>query len=279
MKNNIIYLSILMSLLSCQKSNNDIDKVLSDFTNGAVLRTITQSGEFNIYDTEGSVFEITLEEHDTENGDLLQDVQIFTKHQNGNEALMRTIQASDFTTGPKGLPRVDLKLSLKDALTTLGIGSSSVAGGDKITFRFQLNLTDGRSFTDIDSSSSLTGSYFAAPFSYSKIIKCIPLGAIDGLYTLNLVDSYGDGWNGAALVVTVDGEKERFTLGSNLSSGKFTKKIEGATTMSFVFESGEFDSEVSYSIVYQSLDGDNEQTAISDGPSPTPGEKILSICQ
>jgi hypothetical protein len=49
--------------------------------------------------------------------------------------------------------------------------------------------------------------------------------------------------------------------------------------MSFVFESGEFDSEVSYTIVYQSLAGDNEQTAISDGPSPTPGEKILSICQ
>ena len=213
------------------------------------------------------------------NEDLLQDVQVFTKHQNGNEALMRTIQASDFTTGPKGLPRVDLKLSLKDALTTLGIGSSSVAGGDKITFRFQLNLTDGRSFTDIDSSSSLTGSYFAAPFSYSKIIKCIPIGAIDGLYTLNLVDSCGDGWNGAALVITVDGEKESFTLGSNLSSGKFTKKIEGATTMSFVFESGEFDSEVSYTIVYQSLAGNNEQTAISDGPSPTPGEKILSICQ
>jgi TonB-dependent SusC/RagA subfamily outer membrane receptor len=87
------------------------------------------------------------------------------------------------------------------------------------------------------------------------------------------------GWNGAALVITVDGEKESFTLGSNLSSGKFTKKIEGATTMSFVFESGEFDSEVSYTIVYQSLAGDNEQIAISDGPSPTPGEKILSICQ
>lgn len=49
--------------------------------------------------------------------------------------------------------------------------------------------------------------------------------------------------------------------------------------MSFLFSGGDWDSEVTYNIVYSALDGSNTQTVFSDGPSPSDGEKILSICQ
>lgn len=124
----------------------------------------------------------------------------------------------------------------------------------------------------------MTGSYFASPYKYSKVIKCIPIGAIDGIYTLNLNDSFGDGWNGAELIVTVDGSATAYTLEDG-ANGSFEHRIEGANTMSFSFTSGDWDSEVTYSIVYADLNGNNSQTAISDGPSPAMGEKTLSICQ
>lgn len=63
------------------------------------------------------------------------------------------------------------------------------------------------------------------------------------------------------------------------ASGSFTHTIEGASTMSFLFSGGDWDSEVTYNIVYSALDGSNTQTVFSDGPSPSDGEKILSICQ
>lgn len=263
---------------ACEEGNNAIYTVLNDYQTGAVLRTISQSGEYNVYDTSGSVFELEIEEHDTENGALLQSVDVFISLNSGGETLLRSLKPAEFSTGPKGLPRTKMDISLADVLATLQLRSTDVTGGDAIHIRLQLNLTNGNSYTAKDAASSLTGSYFASPYQYSKVIKCIPIGTIDGVYTLHLNDSYGDGWNGAQLVVTVDGSATEYTLEDG-ASGKFEHTIEGASSMSFAFVSGDWDSEVTYSIVYSELDGTNSQTAISDGPTPAVGEKTLSVCQ
>ncbi len=60
--------------------------------------------------------------------------------------------------------------------------------------------------------------------------------------------------------------------------GYTTQRITSGSTMSFSFASGDYDEEVTYNIVYTALDGSDEQVALSDGPSPAVGEKILSIC-
>jgi len=48
--------------------------------------------------------------------------------------------------------------------------------------------------------------------------------------------------------------------------------------MSFEFVRGDYPSECSFSLIYTDLNGDNEQTAISES-NPANGEKTLSICQ
>ncbi len=296
MKNKLIYIGLLTFIFGCQKPDNTINDIFDNVQQGAVLRTISSSGEYNFYAPNESVFDLTIEEHDVENGALMQNVEVYLSHNSGSEVLHKTLQPSDFTTGPVGLPRTDIKLSLSEATTALGLSSSQFTGGDQITIRLQLNLTDGRSFSSGDTTGSLTGSYFASPYEYNQVIKCIPLSAVPGIYTFELADSYGDGWQGSHIKVTVDGTVSYYGIPSpydsdadrnailepytgNNSSGKATLTIPStASNMKFEFVRGDYPGECSYTIEYSKLDGSSEQSAISESNPPN-GEKILSICQ
>lgn len=313
MKNKIlnIFLAITVALtaFSCQESDNAIDQVFEGTTYGAILRTVSlNSGEFNSYDL-NSKFDVDIEEQDAEDGALMENVEVFLEFK-GSEVLLKTIPASDFSTGPYGLPRTNVSVTLQEAVTALGLSASDYTGGDALPVRLQLNLTDGRSFTDTDASGSLQGSYFSSPYKYNTVIKCIPTSAIPGNYRFNMVDTYGDGWNGGYMSVVVDGVETKMglpdywgdtpvlapELAANLdqqfidayNAGGYTAVFydawgvvtipEGASSMSFTWVKGPWDSEVEMNIVYTDLDGGNEQTALSLA-NPSAGDKILSICQ
>jgi len=296
MKKIIYLLSFLTVFISCTESSNTIDYVLDNYQNGAVLRTITSEGEFNFYAPDSSIFTATIEEHDTEGGALMQNVEIFVSLNSGSEASIRTIQPNEFTTGPTGLPRTDIRVTLAEAVAALGLSSSQYTGGDAINIRLQLNLTDGRSYSTGDVTGSMTGSYFKSPYGYDMIIKCIPLEAVPGIYTFTMADSYGDGWQGSHVKVTVDGTTTYYCIPSpygsdvdrnallepfsgNDSGGTAKLTIpEGASTMSFEWNSGDYPSECSYSITYTKLDGTGEQTAFIES-SVSAGVKVLSICE
>ena len=306
MKKIIGLLSLALIIFACEEPDNTINGVLDDYQTGAVLRTIASSGEYNYNAPDSSVFTATIEEHDDENGALMQDVEIYVSHNGGSEALYGTLSPADFTVGPTGLPRTELTVSLGTAMSILGKSKSDYTGGDVVNIRLVLNLTDGRSFSTESVTGSMTGSYFKSPYAYSRVIKCIPLGAVPGVYTINLTDTYGDGWNGAYLSVVVDGVETKigiptwwageyedldleltpnldqaFPAGTYVSAyadatATFTIP-EGASTMSFSWVKGDWDSEVIYSIDYETLTGTDAQTAYSDS-NPAAGEKVLSIC-
>ncbi len=287
MKKLISLLSIALFAISCNEGDNAVDYVLDNFQTGAVLRTIAidptagnWKGEYNVFDLAGSVFRVTIEEHDKENGGLFKDVEVFVSYA-GNEQLLRTMLPSEFTTGSRGLPQADLEVSLGEALSALGLTGNDVDGGQAVNIRLQLNLTDGSSYTAKDAASSLTGSYFNSPYQYNKIIKCIPTSPVAGEYTISMNDSYGDGWNGASLVVTIDGSSESFTVSSDQgasNTGTFTVP-EGTNTLTIEYVSGAWDSEVTYSISHDNGAGKVQQ-ALAEGPNPTVGTggKTMSIC-
>ena len=291
MKNISILLGLLLVVTSCADPDNLINDVLDNYTNGAVIRTISSSGEYNFYAPDTSVFTATIEEHDTENGALMQNIEIYVSLNSGAEKLFQTLQPSEFTTGPTGLPRTDISVSLGDAMATLGLSSSEYTGGDAVNINLKLNLTDGRSFGADQATGSMTGSYFKSPYKYAKIIKCIPLSAVAGIYTFNMADSYGDGWQGGGILVTVDGVVTKYavpdngdatgleTYVGNDSSGYATLTIPaGASTMSFAWVDDTYNSECSYNIVYTALDGSNEQTALNVSVVSA-GSSTLSICE
>lgn len=279
----IVALSLSAIVLSCSSDDNAIDTLFDNTTRGAILRTIeVASGSFNVFDDQ-SEFIITLEEQDTENGGLLESVDVSSTFidnfddgtDNGVASTpVTTIPASAFAPGPFGLPRTTFTISLNAVRTALGLDGSQLNGGDQFNMEFTLNLTDGRSFTFTDVSGAVqSGSFFRSPFRYGVGVKCVPTSPVPGDYNLTLRDSFGDGWDGAFITVTIDGVSTDYTITSG-SSGAFVITIPpGTTTLVWEYTPGNFEEEHTYELI-----APTGETAAADGPGPTPGEIVLNIC-
>ncbi len=270
--------SLAIFMVACQESDNAIDAIFDGTTRGAIIRTVSlNSGEFNSYDL-NSAFDVDIEVQDVEKGGLMEKVNVYLGFK-GSEVLAKTLTPNNFTTGPAGLPRTNIRITLAEAVAALGLSSSQYTGGDALPVRLELVLIDGRVFSSDDAAGTLQGSYFASPFKYNTVIKCIPTSAIAGIYTISMVDSYGDGWNGASVDVTIDGTTTSYTIDDGATATHVVTIPAGASTMSFAYTNGAWDSEASYTITYTKLDGTSQQTALSDGPSSAGGTKVLSVCQ
>ena len=275
-----------ISFVSCESDDKVVDQVLDNYTSGAVLRTRNIEGNpYNAFDPT-SVFTVTVEEQDVEQGDLLSSVDLymsFTDNQDDPndasvaEQLVSTFAASAFSTGSRGLPELTYTTTLAESAAALGVGTD-YSGGDVFSYRFVVNLTDGTSWTNVNGNGNiLGGSYFSSPYLYNVVVACIPLGPVPGDYTLDMQDSYGDGWNGASIRVTVDGVATDYTISSAQgASNSVTFTIpDTATTVTFEYVSGDWDSEVTYQLY-----APNGRVAFEDGPSPFVGDfsGSLSIC-
>lgn len=278
----IIGVSSLL-ITSCDDDGGKvIDEVFANTTRGAVLRTIESSGVFDRFDT-STTFGFTFEEQDYEDGDLLEKVDLYISfedntEENGDstvdEILIQTFLPADFTDGEFGLPRASYETTLANALSQLGLVEGDFDGGDAIQFRLILTLTDGRSFTNDDSTGTITGSFFNAPYFYGPVIKCIPPSPVPGEYLIEMEDSWGDGWNGASIDVVIDGVSSSYTIDDGTAGSATFTVPEGTTEFTLEFVSGDFDGEVSYEIT-----APTGETAISDGPSPAVGAITLNICK
>ncbi|WP_416867305.1 MAG: T9SS type A sorting domain-containing protein [Imperialibacter sp.] len=99
------------------------------------------------------------------------------------------------------------------------------------------------------------------------------LASPSGDYVINFFDSYGDGWNNAAITVIIDGDETDYTLEAGSSGSETISVPNGAATLSFAFVSGEWDSEVTFTIADPS-----GKTIISEGPNPLAGPITLYLC-
>ena len=256
------------------------DYMLKEYQVGAALRTITESGSYRFFDPGNSLWSATLETHDHESGGLTESVDWYVSNGGNNEVLARTVSRSEMYEGPVGLPRMDISMSLTEAGGLVG----GYQGGNTIIHRMVLKLTDGRTFSTESVSGSLTQSYFKSPFQYRKTITCFMdagiVTAVPGLYTVNMTDSWGDGWNGAAVVMTLDGVDYSTSFNGGSADTIVFEVPVGSTTMGFKFVAGAWDSEVDFNIVFSKLDGSNSQTALPNvGASPPTGYYALSVCQ
>lgn len=288
-KVNIYLISLAMMAFSCSKEFSSdeyggyemlTDYMLKEYQVGAALRTITESGSYRFFDPGNSLWSATLETHDHESGGLTESVEWYVSNGGNNEVLARTVSRSEMYDGPVGLPRMDISMSLVEAGGLVG----GYQGGNTIIHRMVLKLTDGRTFSTESVSGSLTQSYFKSPFQYRKTITCFMdagiVAAVPGLYTVNMTDSWGDGWNGAAVVMTLDGVDYSTSFASGSADTIVFEVPAGSATMGFKFVAGAWDSEVDFNIVYSKLDGSNSQTALPNvGASPPTGYYALSVCQ
>lgn len=191
MKN--IYKLILVTLLigtsfSCTESDLIIDQVLEDVDSesGAVLRTIERPRDLVTLTGENNLVTFTIEVQEG-NGSfqpdfkevrayvgLFQDQDLINPlvDDNGNdlgEALFATLAASDFSIGSNGLPRIAAEIPTQ-AIVDAYPANTVYTIPSFISLRLELEMTDGRIFTNTNLGASVSGgTYFGSSFLY-KII-------------------------------------------------------------------------------------------------------------
>ncbi len=233
-------------------------------------------------------FDIEMEIQDQENGTLVDAIEVFIGFRDNtvedgdpdldvDESLVETLSSSSFTTGEFGLPRVNYSIGLAEMLSAVGLQASDifVTGGDQFTVRFELVLSDGRRFSNDDNSGTITGSYFSSPFLYVPIVVCPPQAPSVGTWTIAMQDSYGDGWNGASIDITIDGEVFNFLVddAEATDSSETLEVADGAEAISIIFNSGDWDSEITFQITSA-----NGNTILDLGPEPSAGVELLDFC-
>jgi hypothetical protein len=200
--NRVIVAVLGLSLVvSCSEPDNVIYDVFDGLDHGAILRTIeVTSANYDLADLE-SKFEVSLEEQDEKYGDLFESVNVYITYTDQftddptdysqAEALLKNVPASSFTTSSRDLPMATISVTLGEVISAFGLTSGQYNAGDLIYIRFEVVLTDGRSFSVEDGSGTLQGSYFASPYAYTAAILCKPM---PGDYLIDMHDTYGDGW-------------------------------------------------------------------------------------
>lgn len=176
--NKILALLVAFTIMqSCETDDKTIDDVYNNVERGAVLRTIeVLNPTFDFYD-KSSQWIVTLEAQDQEDGKLLSEITVYSTFVDngtaGTEALVKSVSASGFTTGPFGFPRGDVAVSLQEALDAAGLQDGDFDSGDSFNLRLESVLKDGRIFTSTNTAGTITGgSFYSSPFQYSAQFFC-----------------------------------------------------------------------------------------------------------
>ncbi|MEN0002544.1 MAG: T9SS type A sorting domain-containing protein [Bacteroidota bacterium] len=94
-------------------------------------------------------------------------------------------------------------------------------------------------------------------------------------YLLEMNDSFGDGWNGAAITITINGVSTDYTVNFDDNDGDFLNVaiiLQSGDEVTIGYAPGSFEGEVSFAL--SDADG---FLVYGDGPNPVTGEDVFSF--
>lgn len=174
---NILWGTLLLfGFASCTKEQDP--QGLKNATTGAYMRDIQiHSNTFSVADIDDAYFEITMEQWDEQKGGLFDSYDFNCEfHDNTpdngtiprNKVLVKKVPASAYTrTEDRGLLRATIRITATETMTALNITAADIAKGDQFRFVEDLHLTDGRTFNDANSASSMTSVFFNSPMFHN----------------------------------------------------------------------------------------------------------------
>ncbi len=190
-KNKILIALVMVVLIaSCSTDEKLVDQILATVERGAIVRTISSEGlSWNVVDDTETVT-LRLEAQDEAAGGLLREVRFYVDLVDNTpgstvdpaEVLLQTIPASEWEGDVWGLPRTTFTTTLANVAGALGLSLGDYNCGDQFNIRLELELTDGRVWTNTDLAGTVSGgSFFASPLNYR--VDLIVLLPSDTLYT------------------------------------------------------------------------------------------------
>jgi hypothetical protein len=282
---------------ACQEGDNVIDEINDNETRGAVLRTVNVISSEIPFDNPDGFFSVEAEIQTQEDGDNVDFVEVYVGFRDNtggtdsrDQVLHETITPDEFYIGEFGYPRFTNEVTLSGFKTTLGLSDAQVNGGDQFEIRYEIVLNDGRRYSFGDNTNTITGSFFSSPFLYTADLVCEPIGPAPGEYTVNMQDSFGDGWQtttgdgGPGLTLTLStGEVFEFLVCSDYeanancsgggSSGSKTVTVPAGVESAEWSFPGDFYGEISFQIIHPS-----GATIADVGTGASAGPVLINYC-
>ncbi|MGB3608290.1 MAG: hypothetical protein WA775_03585 [Psychroserpens sp.] len=192
-----MFMSALLSLvvISC----SDDDKLPVDFdelevTGQPFVGQIDSQGstDVNKLDAAASSFSKTYNVFSLDQGLDVTNISVFVSFSGVNatadEALLYSIDASTFSLEGDN-PELTINYNGADILQALNLSADVLEGGDLFSYRIALTNEDG-TFSDV----SANFANQSADHTFSSTVVCILEEVPAGDWTVNMFDSYGDGW-------------------------------------------------------------------------------------
>lgn len=271
--------ALILTTFSCEDEDKDRLEI-SGITGGAILRTLSSTGATVDRGNPGSANMVfNLQFDDFLDQDTMESVDIYTEFidttpvanvvQTFPEVSLGNVAASAFSAGSDGKLEGTISVNIGDAISAIGVDPATLYGGDIFLVRLALNTTNGQTFTSTNVGTKIqTSSAFRSPFRYSASVVCPPPS---GDWIIDMQDSYGDGWNGAAINVTVNDDTTPYSITASTGSATITVP-PGSAALAFVFQGGDWDSEITYQIT------DPTGAVVADhGPTPDIGPIALTL--
>lgn len=250
---------------------SDDDKLPVDFddlnvTGQPFATEISSEGSTNInkLDPAASNFSKTYNLFSLDDGFDVSSMAVFVSFAglttNADEALLYTIDPSAFDNSGTN-PAVTVTYNGADILSALNLPQSALEGGDVFNYRLAFTNEDG-TFSDV----SANFDNQSADHTFASTVVCLaPPPA--GTWSVDMADSYGDGWQpltgdggGAGIIITLgDGsiielglctpyEDPGYDCVDESSSGTQTFEIPEGTESADFFFAGDFWGEMSFQI-------------------------------
>ncbi len=238
----IKYLFGLVLALTLNACTDWVDPAIpyNEFDTGLYLRTLDRpAANFNFFNLDAAVFQVTIEAVDIEDGRTLREVEVFVSRRRGPnvtpEVRLGTIPASAFQPHSFTLPQVHpasgskfpaatIRYTLEESLTAMGMTKADINGGDFIEYRLSATDTQGRVFTNTNLSPDIVGGlYYRSPFFYRYPIVCP--SELVGTYDLSTTGWCGETYTG----------KVRFVAGTTTGTYIVQVDLDGTFADDFSF--------------------------------------------
>lgn len=143
-----------------------------------------------------------------------------------------------------------LSYTITEIAAFMGLTLNDIQGADVIEFVGTSKGTDGRILT----ASNLAGDLSGQPeqlnaYSIDIAVFCNAVsGNFTGDWTLNLNDTFGDGWDGAFITATVDGVDTKYTVDSGFGQIHIVTIANSAALLVWSYTSGRYEEEHNFTI-------------------------------
>lgn len=272
---HVIITVLLLSLAAACSVNEEnfpvnLEEVLNN--NGAYLRVNSvEVAGFDILDLENSAYIFSGEVFDREEGELLESVEFYVSYESADGTVIeetsdpiKVYEASEFERGGiNDLPQNQFEIAIDEATAPLGLTTDDLAIGDVFFLRWEVNLTDGRTFTAEDASSPITGgAFFSSPYRANVgVVGAIPEDVFVGSYTFTQESSSSTSEGVGGTGAVFEGSLE-FTVDVSVNpNNNLTGRVFNAAPYA---EFGASSQDVEFSILLAEDTADNSVTLSSN---------------